>query len=99
MVSNEPFFYRRNEDGTIDSVCTRCFVTVGTPRGTNQNSPKSGIAIPAIPTRCFTGSAKPPSGIDVDVRRVFTRTIANTAPPKEWHQAIIMAGYLLTITV
>ena len=30
MVSNEPFFHRRNKNGTIDSICTRCFVTVGT---------------------------------------------------------------------
>ena len=32
MVSNEPFFHRRNKDGVIDSICTRCYVTVGTPR-------------------------------------------------------------------
>jgi hypothetical protein len=30
MVSNEPFCHRRNNDGTIDSICTRCYVTVGT---------------------------------------------------------------------
>jgi hypothetical protein len=31
MVSSEPFCHRRNTDGTIDSVCTCCFVTVGYP--------------------------------------------------------------------
>jgi hypothetical protein len=30
MVLNEPFCHRRNNDGTIDSICTRCFATVGT---------------------------------------------------------------------
>ena len=30
MFWNEPFSHRRNKDGTIDSICTRCYVTVGT---------------------------------------------------------------------
>ena len=30
MDSNEPFFHRRNKDGTIDSICTRCFMSAGT---------------------------------------------------------------------
>jgi hypothetical protein len=30
MVSNEPFPHRGNKDGTIDSICPRCYMTVGT---------------------------------------------------------------------
>ena len=30
MISNEPFSYRRNKDGTIDSICNHCYLTVGT---------------------------------------------------------------------
>ena len=30
MVLNEPFCHRRNKDGTIDSICTRCYLTAGT---------------------------------------------------------------------
>ena len=30
MFWNEPFSHRRNKDGTIDSICTRCYMTVGT---------------------------------------------------------------------
>ena len=30
MYSNDPFCHRSNKDGTIDSICTRCYLTVGT---------------------------------------------------------------------
>ena len=30
MFWNKPFSHRRNKDGTIDSICTRRFVAVGT---------------------------------------------------------------------
>ena len=36
MVSNEPFFHRRSKDGAIDSICTRCYVTVGTARNESE---------------------------------------------------------------
>ena len=36
MVSNEPFSHRRNNDGTIDSICTRCYLTAGTARDESQ---------------------------------------------------------------
>lgn len=29
-LENQPFIYRMNRDGTLDSICTRCFLTVGT---------------------------------------------------------------------
>jgi hypothetical protein len=36
MVLNEPFCHRRNNDGTIDSICTRCFVTAGTAQNESE---------------------------------------------------------------
>ena len=30
MIANERFSHRRNKDGTIDSICARCYLTVGT---------------------------------------------------------------------
>ena len=30
MIANEPFSHRTNKDGTIDSICARCYLTVGT---------------------------------------------------------------------
>jgi hypothetical protein len=38
MVSNESFFHRSNKDGTIDSICTRCYVTVGTAHNESELS-------------------------------------------------------------
>ena len=32
MVSIEPYFHRRNKDGTVDSICTRCYMTASTAR-------------------------------------------------------------------
>ena len=32
MDSIEPFFRQTKKDGAIDSICTRCYMTVGTAR-------------------------------------------------------------------
>ncbi len=28
-LQKQPFIHRLNKDGSVDSICTRCFVTVG----------------------------------------------------------------------
>lgn len=34
-LQKQPFIHRLNKDGSVDSICTRCFVTVGSVRGTS----------------------------------------------------------------
>ena len=36
MFSTEPFSHRRNQDGTIDSIGARCYLTVGTARNESE---------------------------------------------------------------
>jgi len=36
MFSNKPFSHLRNKNGTIDSICTRCNLTVGTARNESE---------------------------------------------------------------
>jgi hypothetical protein len=36
MFWNKPFSHRRNKDGTIDSICTRCYLRVGTARNESE---------------------------------------------------------------
>lgn len=32
-LQKQPFIHRLNKDGSVDSICTRCFVTVATVHG------------------------------------------------------------------
>ena len=34
-LQKHPFIHRLNKDGSVDSICTRCFVTVGSVHGTS----------------------------------------------------------------
>jgi hypothetical protein len=34
-LQKHPFIHRLNKDGSVDSICTRCFVTVGSVQRTN----------------------------------------------------------------
>ena len=36
MIANERFSHRSNKDGTIDSICARCYLTVGTARNESE---------------------------------------------------------------
>ena len=36
MHTNHPYAHRTNKDGTIDSICKKCFATVGTSEKTEQ---------------------------------------------------------------
>ena len=55
MVLNESFFHRRSKDGVIDSICTRCYVTVGTALNESE-LPKIEHSHTCNPDCCFAGN-------------------------------------------
>jgi hypothetical protein len=58
MMTMSKFFHRTNGDSTIDSICTRCFITIATGNSHDDliGAEAAHDCIPLIPWKPWTSS-------------------------------------------